>query len=115
MKSIFALFSIALLATSAAVAQSSSGSMSMPMKAGAMDTKSSTVMTNAVIQKVDAVNGQVLLKHGDITNLGMTAMTMGFPVADKKMLEPFKAGDKVRFHAELMEGKPTITKLEAAR
>lgn len=72
-------------------------------------------MTEAVIQKVDTTNGQVLLKHGDITNLGMTAMTMGFPVADKKMLEPFKAGDKVRFHAELLEGKPTVTKLEPAR
>jgi len=72
-------------------------------------------MTEAVIQKVDTTNGQVLLKHGDITNLGMTAMTMVFPVADKKMLEPFKAGDKVRFHAELLEGKPTVTKLEPAR
>jgi len=28
-------------------------------------------------------------------------MTMGFDVADKKMLEPVKPGDKVRFHVEV--------------
>lgn len=89
--------------------------MPMPMKAGPMDTKSSTVMTNGVVQKVDAVNGQVLLKHGDITNLGMPGMTMSFPVVDKKMLEHLDRGDKVRFHVELMDGKPTVTRVEKSK
>jgi Cu(I)/Ag(I) efflux system membrane protein CusA/SilA len=45
----------------------------------------------------------------------MPAMTMGFDVADKKMLDPVKPGDKVRFHVEVVQGKPTVTHLEAAR
>jgi acyl dehydratase len=56
-----------------------------------------------------------VLKHGDIPNIAMPAMTMGFDVADKKMLDPVKAGDKVRFHVEVIQGKPTVTHLEAVR
>lgn len=56
-----------------------------------------------------------MLKHGDIPNLAMPAMTMGFNVMNKKMLNTVKAGDKVRFHVELMNGTPTVTHLEAVR
>ena len=56
-----------------------------------------------------------MLKHGDIPNLAMPAMTMGFDVADRKMLTQVKTGDKVRFHVEVMKGKPTVTHLENVR
>jgi len=36
-------------------------------------------------------------------------------VAEKQMLEQVKPGDKVRFHVEVVKGKPTVTYLEAVR
>jgi Cu/Ag efflux protein CusF len=45
----------------------------------------------------------------------MPAMTMAFGVADRKMLDNVKAGDKVRFHVEMLKGAPTVTRIEPAR
>ena len=72
------------------------------------------MLTDAVVQKIDPAGGVIVLKHGDIPNLAMPPMTMGFDVADKKMLTQFKAGDKVRFHVEVLKGKPTVTHIEVA-
>jgi Cu(I)/Ag(I) efflux system membrane protein CusA/SilA len=44
----------------------------------------------------------------------MPAMTMGFEIADKKMLDGFKVGDKVRLQAEMVKGKVTVTELKRA-
>ncbi|MBC7395254.1 MAG: copper-binding protein, partial [Variovorax sp.] len=41
-------------------------------------------------------NGEIVLKHGDIPNLGMPAMTMAFE-ADAATLKRVKAEEKVRF------------------
>lgn len=73
------------------------------------------MLTDAVVQKIDSARGVIVLKHGDIPNLAMPPMTMGFDVAEKQMLEQVKPGDKVRFHVEVLKGKPTVTHLEAAR
>ena len=64
------------------------------------------------VRKLDAAAGLIVLRHGDIPNLAMPAMTMGFDVADKKMLEGLKVGDKVRFQAEMVKGKATVTELK---
>nr|WP_067513099.1 copper-binding protein [uncultured Acidovorax sp.] len=105
----------ALLAASAAAqAQMSKDDMSS-MKTPAAGQQAAVMLTDAVVQKIDAANGVIVLKHGDIPNIAMPAMTMGFDVADKKMLDPVKAGDKVRFHVEVVKGKLTVTHLEAAR
>lgn len=42
----------------------------------------------------------------------MSAMTMAFDVADKKMLKGIKAGDKVRVRVDSVKGKLMVTKLE---
>ena len=105
----------ALLVTSAAAhAQMSKDDMSS-MKPPAASQQASGMLTDAVVQKIDAAKGLIVLKHGDIPNLAMPAMTMGFDVADKRMLDTAKPGDKVRFHVEVVKGKPTVTHLEAAR
>jgi Cu(I)/Ag(I) efflux system membrane protein CusA/SilA len=49
------------------------------------------------VESVDKEHGEVVINHGDLPNLGMEAMTMGFAVADKRMLDRLKPGDKVRF------------------
>ena len=45
----------------------------------------------------------------------MPAMTMVFKVADPRMLESLKDGDKVRFTAEKINGVYTVTAIEAAK
>ncbi len=66
------------------------------------------------IRKVDVAKGLVVLRHGDIPNLAMPPMTMGFNVADPRMLDGLKVGDKVRFSAEDRQGALTVTAIERA-
>ena len=75
----------------------------------------STVMSEGVVRKVDAASGKITLKHGPIVNLDMPAMTMVFRVQPPALLGTLKAGDPVRFRAELIGGVYTVTAIEAAR
>lgn len=72
-------------------------------------------MTNGEVRKVDTETKKITLKHGEIKNLGMPGMTMVFQVKDPAMLDKVKAGDKVQFTAEKMNGAFTITSIEAVK
>jgi Cu/Ag efflux protein CusF len=67
------------------------------------------------IVKVDKDAAKVTIKHGPLLNLKMPAMTMTFKVKNAAMLEQIKAGDKVEFVAEKVNGVIIITELEAAK
>ncbi len=67
------------------------------------------------VTKIDTAQNKVTLKHGPIKNLDMDAMTMVFVVADPAMLKTVKVGDKVRFEADRVNGRITVTKLEKAK
>jgi len=56
----------------------------------------------------------VTLKHGPLTHLDMPAMTMVFKVADPKMLDTIKEGDKVKFTADRVNGAITVTAIQPA-
>jgi Cu(I)/Ag(I) efflux system membrane protein CusA/SilA len=90
-----------------------SPNMSMPKPASAPAL--APVLTEGVIQAVDASKGVVTLKHGDIVNMQMPAMTMAFGVADKKMLSAVKTGDKVKFRVEMVNNAPTVTRIEPVK
>ena len=79
------------------------------------DAQTPTVMVEGVVQDVDAGKGVVTLKHGEIANVRMPAMTMGYSVADKKILAKVKAGDKVKFHVEMLQNVLTVTQIETSR
>jgi Cu(I)/Ag(I) efflux system membrane protein CusA/SilA len=106
----FALFVGLAGAAQAQMAKDDMSSMKMPRS----NQQAAGMLTDAVVQKIDQASGVIVLKHGDIPNLAMPAMTMGFDVADRKMLDPLKAGDKVRFHVEILKSKPTVTHIETA-
>ena len=72
-------------------------------------------MTEGEVRKVDKDNQKVTLKHGEIKNLDMPAMTMVFNVKDASMLDKVKAGDKVQFRAENEAGKFTVTEIQPAK
>lgn len=91
-------------------------SMQMPTKASpAASAVSAMPLVNGEVRKLDPATGLIVLRHGDIPNLAMPAMIMGFEIADKKMLDGFKVGDKVRFQAEMVKGKATVTELHAVK
>jgi len=72
------------------------------------------VMTEGEVRKIDLATQKLTLKHGEISNLGMAGMTMVFKVSDPKLLESVKEGQKVRFHAERVNGAITVTAIEPA-
>jgi len=83
--------------------------------AHAQPTSSTTPLTDGEVRKVDRAQGKLTLRHGPLPNLDMPAMTMVFKVADPKMLEAIKEGDKVRFTAERLDGAIVVTTLQPAQ
>ena len=70
--------------------------------------------SDAEVRRIDTAAGKVSLRHGEIKNLDMPPMTMVFQVRAPALLDKAKAGDKVRFSAELKDGAYTVTAVEAA-
>lgn len=66
----------------------------------------------AEIKNIDAKAGKVTLKHGPIENLGMSAMTMAFPVKDRASLKNFKEGESVSVTFDKVNGNPTIVDMQ---
>lgn len=71
-----------------------------------------TVPVEGEVKKINEAQGRITLKHGEIANLDMGAMTMVFNVADAEMLKVVKPGDLVTFEADRVNGKLTLVKLE---
>ncbi|WNJ87971.1 copper-binding protein [Bosea sp. 685] len=69
-------------------------------------------LVSATVKKIDAEQGKITLDHGPIKNLDMEGMTMVFKAADPAMLKTVKAGDKVKFTAERVNGQITVTKIQ---
>ncbi|MFF0949627.1 copper-binding protein [Rhizobium leguminosarum] len=68
--------------------------------------------TKGVVNKVDAKANKVTIKHEDLKNLDMPAMTMVFRVEDPALLERLKEGSKIEFVAERVNGKLTVTEVK---
>jgi Cu(I)/Ag(I) efflux system protein CusF len=69
-------------------------------------------MVEGEIKKVDKEAGKITIRHGELKNLGMPAMTMVFRAKDTAMLGQVKAGDKVNFIAQKVAGAFTVVHLE---
>lgn len=72
-------------------------------------------LTEGEVKKIDKEAGKITLRHGELKNLNMSAMTMVFRVKDPAMLEKVKAGDKVKFTVEKVNGALTVTALDDAK
>jgi Cu(I)/Ag(I) efflux system periplasmic protein CusF len=66
------------------------------------------------VRKIDAAQGKVTLKHGEIKSLDMPPMTMVFTAAEPKLLEGLKVGQKVKFEAEKRGSVYTVVKITPA-
>jgi Cu/Ag efflux protein CusF len=68
------------------------------------------------VTKVDASAGKITIKHGPLKRFDMEdGMTMVFRAGDPAMLKRVKAGDKVMFVPERINGQFTVTKIEKAK
>lgn len=74
------------------------------------------LLSEAEVRKVDAANGKITLRHGEIRNLDMPPMTMVFTAKDKALLRDIKAGDRIRFAADRdAAGEYIVTAIEPAK
>lgn len=67
------------------------------------------------VRKVDKDAGKITIKHGPIPERDMPGMTMVFRVSEPAMLEQVKAGDKVKFQGDKVNGAFTLVKLEVVK
>jgi len=64
------------------------------------------------VEKVDTAQSKVTIDHGPIKNLDMDAMTMVFRAQDPALLKGIKAGDKVQFTADRVNGQISVTSIK---
>jgi Cu/Ag efflux protein CusF len=71
-------------------------------------------LVDGEVRRIDKARGTVLLKHGELKNLGMGAMTMSFKFKDPAMAGELKEGDKVKFTAEQKGEDLIVTSIRKA-
>ncbi len=113
MKNIKSLLIIASLL--AATTVSFAASHAAAPAASAASTASALPMVSAEVRKVDLENKKISLKHAEIKNLDMPGMSMVFQVKNTVMLENIKAGDKVMFTADKVDGAYMVMSIEKAK
>ena len=72
-------------------------------------------LTNGQVTKVDAAAEKITIRHEAIKKFDMDGMTMVFRVQDAALLKQVKAGDKIKFDLERIDGQFTVTKIEKAK
>ncbi|AMM26573.1 copper-binding protein [Variovorax sp. PAMC 28711] len=67
------------------------------------------------VRKVDVDAQKITLRHGEIPNIDMGAMTMVFRLKDPALLQQVKAGDKVTFTADKVDGALTVMSMDPVK
>jgi Cu(I)/Ag(I) efflux system protein CusF len=113
-----ALLSIAALLTGIAVSPVAGAQAHDQVEMGqaaAGSTIEAAAMSAGEVMKIDQAAAKIIIKHGRLLNLGMPAMTMAFKVSQPAMIGQVKAGDRIRFLVEKVNGTLTVTKLEPVK
>jgi Cu(I)/Ag(I) efflux system periplasmic protein CusF len=108
-------FLLAAIALAAAVAFPVAAQTDHSKHMTAQRAQATPVMTDGVVKRVDAARGEVTIAHDDIKNLDMPKMTMAFKVRDPAWLKKIKAGDAIRFAADMPGGELTVVAYEIVR
>ncbi len=73
-------------------------------------------LTDGLVTKIDTSASKITIRHGAMKKFDMEdGMTMVFRVQDPAMLATVKAGDKVKFDAEHVNGQFIVTKIQKAK
>ena len=79
------------------------------------DGSNAASMSDGEVRKIDKDTKKITLKHGELKNLEMPAMTMVFQVKDAALLDKVKVGDKVKFKAEKAASGFAVSEIEVAK
>ena len=73
-------------------------------------------LIDGTVTKVDTAASKITIKHGPIKKLDMDeGMTMVFTAKDNSLLDKVKAGDKIKFDADNVNGQFVVTTIEKAK
>lgn len=76
----------------------------------------SSDMIDGLVTKVDESAQKITIKHGPLRQFDMDdGMTMVFRAQDPAMLKAVKAGDKVKFVPDRVNGQFTIMRIEKTK
>ena len=78
-------------------------------------TVAQDALVKGEVTKIDEAQAKITIRHDAIKKLDMDAMTMVFKAADPAMLKSIKAGDKIRFDVDKVNGQFTVTKIEKSK
>jgi Cu/Ag efflux protein CusF len=69
------------------------------------------------VTKVDLTEGKITIKHGPIASMKMNATEAydDFKVNEQILLNALRPGDKINFIAKLVDGQPTIMRVETPK
>lgn len=67
------------------------------------------------VKKVDKPAARITLKHAEVKQFDMPAMTGAYKVADPGMLDRVQPGDHVRFSLERLNNQYTITRIDVQK
>jgi Cu(I)/Ag(I) efflux system protein CusF len=88
----------------------------LALVAGTQTAIAQSALIDGQVTKVDQSASKITIRHGPIKKLGMDeGMTMVFRAQDPKMLKAVKAGDKVKFDADQVNGQLTVTTIEKTK
>lgn len=83
-----------------------------PVQPAVQPPASELPLVSGTVEKVDTAAGKITIDHGAIPNLNMDAMTMVFRTQDPGLLKGVKAGDRVRFQADRVNGQISVVKIQ---
>jgi len=90
--------------------------LALALSIAAQSAVAQSELIDGQVTKVDQSAGKITIKHGPLKRLGMeSGMTMVYKAQDPAMLKAVKAGNKIKFDAEQVNGQYTVTKIEQAK
>jgi Cu/Ag efflux protein CusF len=73
-------------------------------------------LTDGQVMKIDPSAGKITIRHGPMKKFDMDdGMTMVYRVQDPAILTAVKAGDKVKFDADNINGQFVVTKIQKGK
>ncbi len=76
----------------------------------------SSELIDGLVTKIDESAQKITIKHGPLKKFDMDdGMTMVFRAQDPAMLKKVKAGDKIKFVPERINGQFTVTKIDKTK
>jgi Cu(I)/Ag(I) efflux system periplasmic protein CusF len=77
-----------------------------------MGTAWAAEMVDGTIKKIDAAQNKITIKHAPLKALDMPSMTMVFAAGEGVDLSKLKPGQKIKFAADRVNGRITLTAVE---